>query len=110
MVATRRRKVYQEGVPCTTQRTLLSSVPQPLTVTFGVNPEDQILGIVQSKGKVFLADLPNSLKRTSKWTLSLEKQGLLERVQVKDKGGTRLLLISKGPGTEQTVPPVRMRM
>jgi hypothetical protein len=112
MVKAHRRRSRQQELPCT-QRTLLSFLPPPptvATVTFGVHPEDQILDLVRSKGRVFLADLPNNLRRTSKWTLNLEKQGFIQRVQVKEKGSTRLLLVFNGQDLGQNVGPKGMGM
>jgi hypothetical protein len=108
-MARTRRRLCQQTSPYV-QMTLLSFLPPPPTMTPGVHPEDQILDFVRSKGRVFLADLPKNLRRTSKWTLSLEKQGFIQRVQVKEKGSTRLLLVFSGPGAGQSVPPDGMRM
>jgi hypothetical protein len=108
-MARTRRRLRQQTSPYV-QMTLLSFLPPPPTMTPGVHPEDQILDFVRSKGRVFLADLPKNLRRTSKWTLNLEKQGFIQRVQVKEKGSTRLLLVFNGPGAGQSAPPEGMRM
>lgn len=65
-------------------------------ITYGVSPEDEILSIVQTKGQVFLTDLPKRLRRTSRWTRDLEMRGLIRRVVVLKNGGQRLLLVAAG--------------
>jgi hypothetical protein len=77
-----------------TERTLSNLSPSPcLNLTFAEHPEDQILHIVQQKEQVFWTDLPKNLKRTCRWTINLEKQGLIERVKVKGRNGVNRLLL-----------------
>ena len=77
-----------------TERTLSNVSPSPcFNITFAEHPEDQILHIVQQKEQVFWNDLPKNLRRTCRWTINLEKQGLIERVNVKGTNGARKLLL-----------------
>jgi len=77
-----------------TERTLSNISTLPCSnLTFAEHPEDQILHIVQQKEQVFWTDLPKNLKRTCRWTLNLEKQGLIERVKVKGRNGVNRLLL-----------------
>jgi hypothetical protein len=77
-----------------TERTLSNLSPSSCSnLTFAEHPEDQILHIVQQKEQVFWTDLPKNLKRTCRWTLNLEKQGLIERVKVKGRNGVNRLLL-----------------
>jgi len=82
-----------------TERTLSNISPSPcFNIKFAEHPEDQILHIIQQKEKVFWNDLPKNLKRTCRWTINLEKQGLIKRVNVKGiNGARRLLLITAVP-------------
>ena len=76
-----------------TERTLSNISPAScFNLKFAEHPEDQILHIVQQKEEVFWSDLPKNLRRTCRWTINLEKQGLIKRVKVKGKNGTKLLL------------------
>jgi hypothetical protein len=83
-----------------TERKLSNISTSPcLNLTFAEHPEDQILHIVQQKEQVFWNDLPKNLKRTCRWTMNLEKQGLIKRVKVKGRNGVnRLLLRTAMPG------------
>ncbi len=77
-----------------TERTLSKISPSPcLNLIFAEHPEDQILHIVQQKEQVFWTDLPKNLRRTCRWTINLEKQGLIERVKVKGRNGVNRLLL-----------------
>lgn len=77
-----------------TQRTLSNISPAPcFNLKFAEHPEDQILHIVQQKEEVFWNDLPKNLRRTCRWTMNLEKQGLIKRVKVKGRNGARRLLL-----------------
>ncbi|MFZ3169646.1 MAG: hypothetical protein WA130_18685 [Candidatus Methanoperedens sp.] len=67
----------------------LSIVPTP-----GKHPEDQILQIVRENKEIPLAMLPKHLRRTSLWTLELERQGLIKRVACRIRGSSALLLVS----------------
>ncbi|MBU4222721.1 MAG: hypothetical protein KKA10_14110 [Euryarchaeota archaeon] len=82
-----------------TERTLSNISPSPcFNLKFAEHPEDQILHIIQQKEQVFWNDLPKNLKRTCRWTMNLEKQGLIKRVKVKGRNGVnRLLLITAMP-------------
>ena len=62
-------------------------------ISYAQHPEDQILNIVREKRSVLLSDLPKHLRRTSKWALSLEKQGLIKRIQQKGQGDCKRLLL-----------------
>ncbi|MDP2767649.1 MAG: hypothetical protein Q8O41_09410 [Candidatus Methanoperedens sp.] len=62
-------------------------------ISYAQHPEDQILNIVRKKGSVLLSDLPKHLRRTSKWTLSLEKQGFIKRIKQKGQGDCKRLLL-----------------
>ncbi len=76
------------------QRTLSNISPAPyFNLKFAEHPEDQILRIVQQKEQVFWNELPKNLRRTCRWTINLEKQGLIKRVKVKGKNGVRRLLL-----------------
>jgi hypothetical protein len=76
------------------QRTLSNISPVPcFNLKFAEHPEDQILHIVQQKEEVFWNELPKNLRRTCRWTINLEKQGLIKRVKVKGKNGARRLLL-----------------
>ena len=77
-----------------TERTLSNiSTASCFNIKFAEHPEDQILHIVQQKEQVFWTDLPKNLKRTCRWTINLEKQGLIERVKVKGRNGVNRLLL-----------------
>jgi hypothetical protein len=77
-----------------TERTLSNIAPSTgFNIKFAEHPEDQILHIVQQKEQVFWNDLPKNLRRTCRWTINLEKQGLIERVNVKGTNGSRRLLL-----------------
>jgi len=77
-----------------TERKLSKISSSPcVNVTFAQHPEDQILHIVQQKEQVFWIDLPKNLRRTCRWTINLEKQGLIERVKVKGRKGVNRLLL-----------------
>lgn len=87
-----------------TQRTLSNISPAPcFNLKFAEHPEDQILHIVQQKEEVFWNDLPKNLRRTCRWTMNLEKQGLIKRVKVKGRNGARRLLLRTAINIE-TVP------
>ena len=76
------------------ERTLSNISPSScFNLKFAEHPEDQILHIVQQKEQVFWTDLPKNLKRTCRWTINLEKQGLIERVKVKGRNGVNRLLL-----------------
>lgn len=62
-------------------------------ISYAQHPEDQILNIVREKRSIYLSDLPKHLRRTSKWTLSLEKQGFIKRIQHKGHGECKRLLL-----------------
>jgi hypothetical protein len=62
-------------------------------ISYAQHPEDQILNIVREKRSIYLSDLPKHLRRTSKWTLSLEKQGFIRRIRQKGRGDCRRLLL-----------------
>src|SRR5574341_2268756 len=62
-------------------------------ISYAQHPEDQILNIVREKRSIYLADLPKHLRRTSKWTLSLEKQGFIKRIRQKGWGDCKRLLL-----------------
>jgi len=64
-------------------------VPTP-----GKHPEDQILQIVRENKEIPLAMLPKHLRRTSLWTLELERRGLIKRVACRVRGSSALLLVS----------------
>jgi hypothetical protein len=77
-----------------TEQTLSNiSTESCFNIKFAEHPEDQILHIVQQKEQVFWTDLPKNLKRTCRWTINLEKQGLIERVKVKGRNGVNRLLL-----------------
>ncbi len=78
------------GCPVMTDRNFLL-VPTP-----GKHPEEQILQIVRENKEIPLSMLPKHLRRTSLWTLELERQGLIKRVACKMKGTSAILLV----GTE----------
>jgi hypothetical protein len=65
-----------------------------LTPTPAKHPEDQILQIVREHKEIPLAMLPKHLRRTSLWTLELERRGLIKRVACRVKGSSALLLVS----------------
>src|SRR4030067_1638252 len=62
-------------------------------ISYAQHPEDQILEIVREKRSIYLSDLPKHLRRTSKWTLSLEKQGFIKRIKQKGRGDCKRLLL-----------------
>jgi hypothetical protein len=62
--------------------------------TPAIHPEDQILQIVRDNKAIPLAMLPKHLRRTSLWTLELERRGLIKRVACKVRGASALLLVS----------------
>jgi hypothetical protein len=65
------------------------TVPTP-----GKHPEEKILQIVRENKEIPLSMLPKHLRRTSLWTLELERQGLIKRVFCKMKGTSAILLVS----------------
>jgi hypothetical protein len=78
------------GSPAVMNQNFLA-VPTP-----GKHPEEQILQIVRENKEIPLSMLPKHLRRTSLWTLELERQGLIKRVFCKMKGTSAILLV----GTE----------
>lgn len=79
-----------------TQKTLSTFTTAAQTfgnIRYAQHPEDQILNIVREKRSILLSDLPKHLRRTSKWTLSLEKQGFIKRIQPKGHGECKRLLL-----------------
>jgi hypothetical protein len=62
-------------------------------ISYTQHPEDQILDIVREKRSIYLCDLPKHLRRTSKWTLSLEKQGFIKRIRQKERGDCKRILL-----------------
>lgn len=62
-------------------------------IIYTQHPEDQILDIVREKRSIYLSDLPKHLRRTSKWTLNLEKQGFIKRIKQKGRGDCKRLLL-----------------
>ena len=62
--------------------------------TPAIHPEDQILQIVRENKAIPLAMLPKHLRRTSLWTLELERRGLIKRVACRVRGASALLLVS----------------
>ncbi|HWQ96002.1 MAG TPA: hypothetical protein VN368_01395 [Candidatus Methylomirabilis sp.] len=66
-----------------------SVVPTP-----GKHPEEQILQIVKENKEIPLAMLPKHLRRTSLWTLELERQGLIKRVAFRVRGSSAILLVA----------------
>jgi len=65
-----------------------------LVPTPGKHPEDQILQIVRENKEIPLAMLPKHLRRTSLWTLELERRGLIKRVACRVKGSSAILLVA----------------
>ena len=62
--------------------------------TPAIHPEEQILQIVRENKAIPLAMLPKHLRRTSLWTLELERRGLIKRVACRVRGASALLLVS----------------
>jgi hypothetical protein len=62
--------------------------------TSAIHPEEQILQIVRENKSIPLAMLPKHLRRTSLWTLDLERRGLIKRVACRVRGASALLLVS----------------
>jgi hypothetical protein len=95
--------------------------PTSISINFAQHPEDQILSIVRSRGSVLLGELPKHLRRTSRWTHNLEKQGAIRRVKQRGPDKiNRLQLVycqhhlerlEKPPGITdrcwETAPPLR---
>jgi hypothetical protein len=83
----------ERSVSQTTLSTFAAAAQPFSNISYAQHPEDQILNIVKEKRSVLLSDLPKHLRRTSKWTLSLEKQGFIKRIQQKGQGDCKRLLL-----------------
>jgi len=87
---TSKAQVSRNNLVCTG----ISANERALTPTPAKHPEDQILQIVRENKEIPLAMLPKHLRRTSLWTLELERRGLIKRVASRVKGSSALLLVS----------------
>ena len=83
----------EKSLTQTTRSTSAAAAQTFSNISYAQHPEDQILNIVREKRSVLLSDLPKHLRRTSKWTFSLEKQGLIKRIKQKGQRDCKRLLL-----------------